>query len=219
MSRTESRLWTSIGLAVSLLGIPAAVTLVRLLGADPPGNELVVARELAVLALAAILIWIVRVKEGLTFDSIGLRFDRPGRSAIRGFLLSLACFAVVIAALALFSVFSISYGEGSGIARAWPLVLLTVIRAGVVEELFYRGFAIERLQSITGSKWIAAGISLAAFAAFHFRQGAAGMLLALLLGAVLTSFYLWKRDLLAAMIAHFLVDFIPNILLPAVTGE
>ena len=219
MSRAEARLWTSIGLAISLLGIPAAVTLVRLLGADPPGNELVVARELAVLALAAILIWIVRVKEGLTLDSIGLRFDRPGRSAIRGFLLSLACFAVVIAALALFSVFSISYGVGSGIAPAWPLVLLTVIRAGVVEELFYRGFAIERLQSITGSKWIAAGISLAAFAAFHFRQGAAGVLLALLLGAVLTSFYLWKRDLLAAMIAHFLVDFIPNILLPAVTGE
>ena len=219
MQRADSSRWTYVGLAIAFLGIPAVVILAGLTGATPPGNELVLIRELAILALAAALIWIVRAKERLTLDSIGLRFNRPGRSAVRGLLLTLACFAVLAATLAVFSVLGVSYGEGPGIARAWPLTLLVVLRAGVVEELFYRGFAIERLQSLTGSKWIAGGISLVAFAAFHFRQGAAGMLLALLIGAVLTAFYLWKRDLLAAIIAHVLVDFIPNILLPAVAGE
>jgi len=32
------------------------------------------------------------------------------------------------------------------------------------------------------------------------------------LGAVLTLFYLWRRDLVANMIGHFMVDFIANVL-------
>jgi hypothetical protein len=30
---------------------------------------------------------------------------------------------------------------------------------------------------------------------------------------------MWKRDLMAAVAAHFLVDFIPNILLPLLAGD
>ena len=40
------------------------------------------------------------------------------------------------------------------------------------------------------------------------------MFLAFAIGAVLTAFYVWKRDLIAAMFGHFLVDFIPNVILP-----
>jgi membrane protease YdiL (CAAX protease family) len=107
----------------------------------------------------------------------------------------------------------VHYGEGQSISRALGVTTLAVVRAGISEEVLYRGYAIERLQAITGSKWVAAGVSLVLFAGFHFRQGWAGMLLALVLGAVLTAFYLWKRDLLANMVGHFLVDFIPNVLL------
>jgi len=35
--------------------------------------------------------------------------------------------------------------------------------------------------------------------------------IALALGAILSGFYLWRRDLVANMIAHFLVDFIANV--------
>jgi membrane protease YdiL (CAAX protease family) len=218
MQGTSARRWTLVGLAIALLGIPAVVGLTRLLGTDPPTEDLVVVRELSIFALAGLLLWIVRAKEGLSLASIGLSFDRPARSLGRGILLTLACFAVVVATLAVFSVFDVRYGDGPGIARAWPLTLLTVVRAGLVEELFYRGFAIERLEALSGSKWLAAGLALAAFAAFHYRQGPAGVVLALILGGVLTAFYLWKRDLLAAIVAHFLVDFIPNVALPAVSG-
>ena len=56
--------------------------------------------------------------------------------------------------------------------------------------------------------------ALVLFAAFHYRQGLAGIFLALILGAVLTGFYLWKRNLTANMFGHFLVDFVPNVVLP-----
>ena len=65
----------------------------------------------------------------------------------------------------------------------------------------------------------AAALSLAAFAGFHYRQGAPGIVLALVLGGLITLFYLWKRNLLAAMFAHFLVDFVPNVLVPLAGGE
>ena len=39
-----------------------------------------------------------------------------------------------------------------------------------------------------------------------------GIVIALVLGAVLTLFYLWRRDLVANMIGHFTVDFIGNVL-------
>jgi membrane protease YdiL (CAAX protease family) len=36
--------------------------------------------------------------------------------------------------------------------------------------------------------------------------------IALALGAILTGFYLWRRDLVANMFGHWLVDFVGNIL-------
>jgi membrane protease YdiL (CAAX protease family) len=38
---------------------------------------------------------------------------------------------------------------------------LAVLRAGTVEEICYRGFAIERLQSLTGNRAVAIGLPLA----------------------------------------------------------
>lgn len=31
--------------------------------------------------------------------------------------------------------------------------------------------------------------------------------------------YIWKRDLKANIIAHFIVDFVPNVLIPLLSGE
>jgi membrane protease YdiL (CAAX protease family) len=96
---------------------------------------------------------------------------------------------------------------------------LTVARAGLAEEVFYRGYAIERLEALLPNRWLAALIPLLCFTAFHYRQGLAGVFVALVLGAILTALYLWKRNLIANIIAHFLVDFIPNVLLPLLAGE
>jgi membrane protease YdiL (CAAX protease family) len=219
MATTSSRAWTNVGLAIALLGIPAIVTAHRLLSPDPTASSGIVVRELLILSLTAFLIWLVRTRERLPLSSIGIRVNAVGRSLAWGLGLAVIAFLVLLACLAGFSVLGVHYGEGTAISRALPVTLLTVIRAGISEEVFYRGYALERLQSITGSKWIAAGVTLLLFSAFHYRQGPAGLLLAFVLGGVFTAFYLWKRDLVATMFAHFLVDFVPNVALPLLGGD
>jgi membrane protease YdiL (CAAX protease family) len=205
--------WTYVGLIVALFGIPAMTTLHRLLAPDPTATPGIVARELAILGITAVLVWIVVKGEKLPLSSIGLRPDHVGRSLAWSVALAALCLAAAVGMLALYSAMGVHYGEGQSISRTLPVTTLAVIRAGISEEVLYRGYAIERLQSLTGSKWIAVAISLPLFAAFHFRQGLAGVFLAFVLGAILTAFYLWKRDLLANMVGHFLVDFVPNVLL------
>ena len=204
--------WTYLGLALAIFGIPVVTTLHRLLVADPLATGGIVAREVAILALTGFVLWLVTARERLPLSSIGLRFDRIGRSLIRGVLLAVVCLAVAIGCVLLYRSLGIAYGEGPGISRAIPVTILTVMRAGIAEEVLYRGFAIERLQALTGNRWVAAGVPLILFAAFHYRQGLAGICIAFLLGAILTVFYLWKRDLLANIFGHFLTDFIPNVL-------
>ena len=75
-------------------------------------------------------------------------------------------------------------------------------------------YALERLLSITGSRSIAVVITLLPFALFHFRQGPAGIVIATAAGLVLALIYLRRRSLPTVMLAHFGVDFIPNVLLP-----
>lgn len=214
MTQSRSLGWTIAGLCIALFGIPAVTTLSRALAADPIASTTVVAREVAILAVTGLLLWIVRRRERLPLSSIGLRAAGLGKSLAWGLGVAAVCFAVLVACLAGFSALGIHYGEGQAISRALPVTLLAVIRAGISEEVLYRGFALERLQSLTGSKWIAAAVTLILFAGFHYRQGMAGIFLAFVLGAVLTGFYLWKRNLVANIFGHFLVDFVPNVVLP-----
>lgn len=214
MTASTSRRWTIAGLLVALFGIPLIVTASRLLADNPKSDGAIAVREAAILALTAFLLWIVVSQERRPLSSIQLRFDRLGITLVWGFGLAVVCFAVLLLCLIGFSALGIRYGEGGSVAPSLTVALLTVLRAGISEEVFYRGFAIERMQEMFGSKWVAAGISLVIFAGFHYRQGLPGIFLAFVIGAVLTAFYLWKRNLLAAIFAHFIVDFVPNILLP-----
>ena len=106
------------------------------------------------------------------------------------------------------------HGPGSAAFEKLPLWLITAIvfRAGVVEELFYRGYAIERLQALGLNRYWAAAIPLVIFGLGHWTGGAANIVIALALGAILAGFYLWRRDLIANMIGHFAVDFVANVL-------
>jgi membrane protease YdiL (CAAX protease family) len=50
------------------------------------------------------------------------------------------------------------------------------------------------------------------FAATHWTGGIPNIIIALVVGAVLTLFYLWRRDLVANMIGHGLSDFLGLVL-------
>lgn len=80
------------------------------------------------------------------------------------------------------------------------------------ESVTLRGYAIERLHALGLPRVMAAGVPLLIFGVGHWTGGRLNIAIALLLGAILALFYIWKRDLLGNMIGHTLVDFIPNVL-------
>jgi membrane protease YdiL (CAAX protease family) len=167
-------------------------------------------KETLIWASAAALLVIIRRGERLPFRSIGLGTCRWWKSIAWGFVI-----AVVSAAVAGGLAHLTGYGNGPGSAafEKLPLWLITliVIRAGVVEELFYRGYAIERLRMIGLGRFWSVAIPLVIFSIGHWSGGAANILIAFAAGLILTGFYLWRRDLAANMIGHGLVDFVANV--------
>ena len=170
-----------------------------------------VIKEVGIWISAAILLLIIWRGERLPLTSVGIGTRPWWKSILWGLLVMVICFAV-----ALGLVYLTGYGhsaESAAFAKL-PLWLLTliVIRAGVVEEFFYRGYAIERLNALGLHRAIAGAIPLLIFAVGHWTGGFANIIIALALGGILTGFYLWHRDLVANMIAHFMVDFVGNVL-------
>jgi uncharacterized protein len=168
-------------------------------------------KETLIWASAAVLILIIRRGERLSIRSIGLGTARWWVSILWGFVIAVVS-AAVVGGLAYLTGYG--HGPGSAAFEKLPLWLITLIvfRAGVVEELFYRGYAIERLQMIGLGRFWSVTIPLVIFSLGHWSGGAANILIALAAGIILTGFYLWRRDLVANMIGHGLVDFVANVL-------
>lgn len=215
-SPLSARSWTYAGLAIALFGAPVVVILFKIAGFTRADFGATVVRELIILALVAILFWIIRSGEKLPASSIGLRPEKLGPTLLWSLAVMLM-FAVGIAAcLVVLPLIGLTYGSSSGPALPIGVSLLLYARAGIAEEVFYRGYAIERIEALTGNRAMAAAVPLLIFAGSHFTQGPAGILITFVLGAIATAVYLWKRNLLILIIAHFMVDFIPNVLLPLI---
>lgn len=202
---------TWLGLFIALFGILIVRWAVELFYPSLSFTAVVWKESLIWLCVIALFV-IIRRGEGLSFSSINLGFRRIGHSLLLGFILVVLC-GVVGAAVA-----TLTHFRGGDLGQAlskFPLWLafLIVLRAGVVEELFYRGYAIERLQRLGLNRWWAGLLPLLIFGFAHVANGWANVVLALALGLVLMLVYIWRRDLLANMIGHFLVDF-SSIILP-----
>jgi len=207
---------TFCGLLISLLSGPAFVAAYRGITGENHSNLQLVGREAGIFLLVGLLLWIVKRGEELPLASIGLHADRLGRSIIRGLVLTAISLAATVGLYLLLQQFGIHLG-GRGADPFRPslwVVALIMLRAGIAEEIFYRGYAIERLQSQTGRKWLARLLPLVLFAAAHYRQGLGGMFAVFILGGIFTMFYVKFRDLIANMTGHFLGDFVLNVGLP-----
>jgi uncharacterized protein len=217
----STRSWTILGLVVALAGLPAVVEFFRHF-VEPRTTQNVVARELIILALVAILFWIVRRKEKLGWDSVGLSRPKLASTALWILIAIVACAIAIAISFAIIHLLELRLGSPDAqrfdTLPIWVMTLV-IVRAGLAEEVFYRGYSIERLQSVTGSRWIAIAVPLFIFAIFHYRQGAGGVVIALLTGAVMTAVYLRTRNLWVCIITHFLIDYIPNIVLPLFMSE
>jgi membrane protease YdiL (CAAX protease family) len=201
---------TWVGLFISLF---AMLIIRQLVGFFIPGTTFTSAilKEALIWVSAVTLILIIRRGEHLPLRSIGLGTARWWKSILWGFVIAIVS---AVAVLAIAHLTGYGHGPGSAAFEKLPLWLITAIvfRAGVVEELFYRGYAIERLQLIGLSRFWSVAIPLVIFSLGHWTGGMANILIAFVAALILTGFYLWRRDLVANMIGHGLVDFVANVL-------
>lgn len=218
-THSRSHAWTIVGLAVALIGLPIVVFGYRLIVGQTTAVSQLMARELVIFGLLALLIWIIKTREQLPLQSIGLKKGALGKSLLWGLVGFLMCGVGLVVSLLLLGVLGLKMGGGSeGFVTPMYALVIVVIRAGIVEEVFYRGYAIERLTALTRNRVVAVVLPLILFSLFHYRQRIGGIIVALIMGGILSGLYLWKRDLTANMFAHFLVDFVPNILVPMIGG-
>ena len=210
---------TLVGLMLAFFGAPLVI---YLFGLQLPDNGLtdsfVITRELCLFLLGAILMLIVFKVEKMGWDSVGLHNRYWGKSLLMSLGLVVVCFLAVLGCIGLLNLFGISYGSGENAQQydriSLGVMTLVVLRAGVIEELFYRGYIFERLEKYSGH-WVAfILIPTLMFGLFHYKQGIGGMLISFVLGLVFALYYWKTRDLKATITAHFLVDFIPNVLVP-----
>lgn len=207
-SRVGGATW--LGLFVSLLGILIIRSAAGWI-APHPGPTAVLLRELVTLGTAAGLLLLVRYWEKRPLTSIGIGTSALWKSLLWGLGLSVLCAA---AALILAKLTDYGGGERAAAFERLPLGVMTLVvfRAGIVEELFYRGYAMERLRDAGLKPAAAFLLPLLIFALAHYPGGWANILIALVLGGILAGFYAWRRDLTANIIAHTLVDFVANVL-------
>jgi membrane protease YdiL (CAAX protease family) len=161
-------------------------------------------------ALTAILLLYVVFIERRPFSSIGFRM--PG--AVDLLLGVLAGIFMVVGITTIFFVLfpllhlKMNAGEMSKLLHTpfWYRFFL-VTRAAVSEEILFRGYPIERIEELTGRRWLAALLSVAAFTYAHLAGwGAAQLIVAAFGGVVLTALYLWRRNLWVNMLAHWIAD-------------
>lgn len=161
------------------------------------------------LAVIVVLLYVAFV-ERRRFDSIGFRRPRIldlVLAVVAGFLL-LAGIIVIYQIIFPFFHLKMNAGQMKTILQTpfWYRLIL-VTRAAVAEELLFRGYPIERLRELTGGFVLAAILSWGAFTYAHLASwGAAQLIVAGYGGVILTALYLWRRNLWANMLAHWIAD-------------
>jgi membrane protease YdiL (CAAX protease family) len=128
--------------------------------------------------------------------------------------LGAAILMIVLGGLASFVTYNVLHATNHTPAQVEALVrgslgfgLLLALRAGVIEEVLYRGLAIEQLTVLTGRRWLAALVATLAFIAVHAVHFDPRQLIPIATAAfALTGIYLWRRNLWINIIAHTLID-------------
>jgi membrane protease YdiL (CAAX protease family) len=175
------------------------------------------AGEAALWANFLLLIGIVLLAEKRSLSSIGLK-------PLQGLTLPLGLLAAFLISLVFPLAFLVmtKLGISHNVAAAeriyslpFTLRLVMVLTAAVVEETLFRSYPIERLTAILGNKWLAGLITIIVFTVAHVPFWGAAQMIPVFLGSILlTLLYLWKRDLVVNIVAHFVVDGIGFLLVP-----
>ncbi len=185
------------GLIITFLLVPVFLYLYPIVW--PVGsltNTHLVIRELGIFAIAGILILIIFKGEGKGLDSVGLYNGSWLKSVWLALLIIVVSIGTLLLTLAVFGYLGISFGDGAASKKyddisLWVMTLI-VLRAGIVEELFYRGYIIERLEKLSRSWVVTILLPSIIFGLFHYKQGIGGIIISFLIGMIMAIAY-WKK--------------------------
>ena len=113
------------------------------------------------------------------------------------------------------------FAQGMTSVMVFPLWYRTiaVLGAAIVEEFLFRGYTVTRLARLTGSTWSAAAIALVGFSALHGPMWGLGFVVeGLVSGTAMMAFFVWKKDLMAMMVAHGTIDAIAIVVMPMLSA-
>jgi membrane protease YdiL (CAAX protease family) len=161
-----------------------------------------------VVALFILLFWIPKV-EHCRLDSIGFRKFR-----LRYIWISIVAYIVYVLISAGLEPVLKSAGMQSlrDISPAlkdygFPLLFGLFLTGTFVEEIFYRGYIIERVTELTGRKWVAGIISWLTFTLVHLRFFGVGPTLEIAIIAIIfVILYIKAKSIWPAIIIHGIND-------------
>lgn len=207
----DNNIKTLIGLIV-FLGFPFLLQFLRL--------DLMLFELGMWLLLLLIILWIYFV-EKRAITSIGWK-KLTVKTILSGIGLGLVVFILfgilttVIQAIGL----ELSQETAELIAgQSIPFLLLIALRAAVVEEVLYRGYAFERIYDLTKSNWIAGLVPVIIFTLVHLSWGVGHLVFVFFAGSLFMLAYMSKRNLGLIVIAHFITDVLALLALPILLGS
>ena len=166
-----------------------------------------IAFELFVVALALFLLW----RPGQSGPArIGLDFREPGRDARRGLLLFLAIGVPGIALYAAGRLAGITVAVvASPLDTHWwtvPILILSAVRAALVEEVIVIGYLFTRLRERGWSDWTIILSTAVLRGSYHLYQGIGPFIGNVLMGVVFGWCYRRWGRVMPLVIAHTLLD-------------
>lgn len=226
--RLVAEIWIVLGLAILPSSLSAIIQLLQRLAAPTPIGEqtatlntsraaeplfdaayqlLSIASDLVPVALAVWLLWQPQ-RSGLR--RLGLDLRRPGRDAVEGLALAAA---IGIPGLGLYLVSRLAgltpAIETNAQTLSWwavLLLLLSALRAGLLEEVIVVGYTHTRLAELGWGRWqIILGTALLR-GSYHLYQGVPMALGNVVMGIVFGWWFQRRGRVAPLVVAHFLLD-------------
>jgi membrane protease YdiL (CAAX protease family) len=157
-----------------------------------------------------VLLLVIRFlrQQGSDLTDIGWRLTRWPRELLLGVGLGVALF--VVAGVGSFFVEQVLPSSISRDPRpswaAWVYGFALVTAFAPIEEIVWRGYAITVLREQLGSAWAAVLLASFAFGLLHWWGGPANIFMAFVMGLAFSGVYLWRKNLTACVVAHFILD-------------
>lgn len=223
LSRREAGLDLGLVLVVALVlpvGLQEAMTgLITEMPEAPHSAALTVYKgfdALLLIALAGYLMW----RQGIAPASFGLQVSRPWRQVLWSvptvgavYAVFLVVMVIIMAVVMAMPGLQEDLEHRAEFLDQLPIdntldTILLMTQVAIHEELLFRALLIPYLRRITGSWAWAVFISSLLFASLHLAQGWLGAAQILAVGAVLGTFFVLSRSVLAVIIAHFVFNFV-----------